>query len=119
MLVPHDPAQSAAPLTFDCTTVQVKAVPATVLFKLTAVVPLPQSVWVEGEADPTGVELTVSEDALLPVPPGPVTETVPEVVEDATVQVIVVALTTVTLVAAVPLMLTPVAPVKPVPVMVN
>lgn len=119
ILVPHGPAQSAAPLTFDCTTVQVKEVPATVLFKLTAVVPLPQSVWVEGEADPTGVELTVSEEALVPVPPGPVTATVPDVDAFATVHVIVVELTTVTLVAAVPLMLTPVAPVKPVPVTVN
>ena len=96
-----------------------KDVPATVLFKLTAVVPLPQSVWVEGEADPTGVELTVSEEALVPVPPGPVTETVPDVVADATVHVIVVALTTVILVAEVPLIETPVAPVKPVPVIVN
>lgn len=89
------------------------------LLKATEVDPLPQSVWVEGVVLPTGVEFTVSEEALVEVPPGPVTVTVPEVVPDGTVHVIVVLFTTVTPVAAVPLIVTPVAPVKLVPVMVS
>ncbi len=82
-------------------------------------VPVPHSVCVDGLADPTGEVFTDNEEALVPVPPGPITETVPLVVAFATVHVIVVEFTTVTPVAFVPLIETPVAPVKLVPVMVR
>jgi hypothetical protein len=66
-----------------------------------------------------GVVLTVKVPALVAVPPAVVTEMVPEVVPEAGVAVMLVALTTVYEAAAVPLKLTAVAPVKFVPVIVT
>jgi hypothetical protein len=64
----------------------------------------------------TGTGLIVSEEPLVPVPPGPVTEIVPDVADVGTVTVIDVDELTVNVGALVPLTVMEVTPDSPVPV---